>query len=287
MYSIFNAIICGAAFLLAFIIFINQNKINIRANRWFGSFIACIFLILLQNVIVDSKILSEDDILNQLINISSFVVAPVFYLSVCYYIEPVRKWKAIDCLHFSFAFLIFILLVCSWLIDNKSEPEDISPEIVQKTIAIFNFIFSLYVFIYCFLAYRKIAKHQKTIKLLNSTSENLDLKWLKNIIVGVIFITFFWILDIVFQISEGNKTFDILTSLIYFLSILYITYYWQKQKEIFPYSLKEKEEIETIIVENTLPEGRRKQLLTHDELQEQKNRLLQLMELEKPFWTLI
>ncbi|WP_294961486.1 helix-turn-helix domain-containing protein [uncultured Flavobacterium sp.] len=283
MYSIFNAIICGAAFLLAFIIFINQNKINIRANRWFGSFIACIFLILLQNVIVDSKILSEDDILNQLINISSFVVAPVFYLSVCYYIEPVRKWKAIDCLHFSFAFLIFILLVCSWLIDNKSEPEDISPEIVQKTIAIFNFIFSLYVFIYCFLAYRKIAKHQKTIKLLNSTSENLDLKWLKNIIVGVIFITFFWILDIVFQISEGNKTFDILTSLIYFLSILYITYYWQKQKEIFPYSLKEKEEIETIIVENTLPEGRRKQLLTHDELQEQKNRLLQLMELEKPF----
>ncbi|UWY28269.1 helix-turn-helix domain-containing protein [Flavobacterium sp. TR2] len=283
MYSIFNAIICGAAFLLAFIIFINQNKINIRANRWFGSFIACIFLILLQNVIVDCKILGEDDILNQLINISSFVVAPVFYLSVCYYIEPVRKWKAIDCLHFSFAFLIFILLVCSWLIDNKSEPEDISPEIVQKTIAIFNFIFSLYVFIYCFLAYRKIAKHQKTIKLLNSTSENLDLKWLKNIIVGVIFITFFWILDIVFQISEGNKTFDTLTSLIYFLSILYITYYWQKQKEIFPYSLKEKEEIETIIVENTLPEGRRKQLLTHDELQEQKNRLLQLMELEKPF----
>lgn len=283
MYSIFNAIICGAAFLLAFIIFINQNKINIKANRWFGFFIGCIFLILLENVIVDSKILSEDDILNQLINISSFVVAPVFYLSVCYYIEPVRKWKTIDYLHFSFAMLIFTLLICSWVIDNKSEPEDISPEIVQQTIAIFNFIFGLYVFVYCFLAFRKIAKHQKTIKLLNSTSENLDLKWLKNIIVGVIFITIFWILDIVFQLSEGNKTFDILTSLIYFLSMLYIAYYWQKQKEIFPYSLKEKEEIETIIVETTLPKGKRKQLLTNEELEEQKNKLLQLMELEKPF----
>ncbi|SHM60362.1 helix-turn-helix domain-containing protein [Flavobacterium chilense] len=283
MYSIFNAIICGAAFLLTFIIFVNQNKVNIKANRWFGCFIFCIFLILLENVIIDSKILSETDILNELINISSFIVAPVFYLSVCYYIEPVRKWKAIDYLHFSFAFLVFILLVMSWAIDDNTKPEDISPEIVQKTIAIFNFIFSLYVFIYCFLAYKKIIKHEKTIRLLNSTSENLDLKWLKNIIVGVIFITIFWIFDIVFQISEGNKTFDILTSLIYFLSILYITYYWQKQKEIFPYSLKEKEEIETIIVETTLPKGKRKELLTDEELQEQKSNLLQLMEIEKPF----
>ena len=283
MYSIFNAIICGAAFLLTFIIFVNQNKVNIKANRWFGCFIFCIFLILFENVIIDSKILSETDILNELINISSFVVAPVFYLSVCYYIEPVRKWKAIDYLHFSFAFLIFILLVMSWAIDDNTKPEDISPEIVQKTIAIFNFIFSLYVFIYCFLAYKKIIKHEKTIRLLNSTSENLDLKWLKNIIVGVIFITIFWIFDIVFQISEGNKTFDILTSLIYFLSILYITYYWQKQKEIFPYSLKEKEEIETIIVETILPKGKRKELLTDEELQEQKSNLLQLMEVEKPF----
>nr|WP_199003321.1 helix-turn-helix domain-containing protein [Flavobacterium sp. ASV13] len=283
MYSIFNAIICGEAFLLTFIIFVNQNKVNIKANRWFGCFIFCIFLILLENVIIDSKILSETDILNELINISSFVVAPVFYLSVCYYIKPVRKWKAIDYLHFSFAFLIFILLVMSWAIDDNTKPEDISPEIVQKTIAIFNFIFSLYVFIYCFLAYKKIIKHEKTIRLLNSTSENLDLKWLKNIIVGVIFITIFWIFDIVFQISEGNKTFDILTSFIYFLSILYITYYWQKQKEIFPYSLKEKEEIETIIVETTLPKGKRKELLTDEELQEQKSNLLQLMEVEKPF----
>ncbi|WP_121329233.1 AraC family transcriptional regulator [Flavobacterium sp. 81] len=71
--------------------------------------------------------------------------------------------------------------------------------------------------------------------------------------------------------------------MIYFLSILYITYYWQKQKEIFPYSLKEKEEIETIIVETSLPEGKRKQLLTSEELEEQKIRLLQLMETEKPF----
>lgn len=283
MYSILNAIICGAAFLLTFIIFVNQNKVNIKANRWFGSFIFCIFLILVEDVIIDSKILSEDDILNQLINISSFVVAPVFYLSVSYYIEPVRKWKTIDYFHFCFAFLIFTLLILSWIIDSKVEPEDISPEIEQKTIAIFNFIFSLYVFIYCFLAYRKIIKHENTIRLLNSVSENLDLKWLKNIIVGVIFITIFWILDIVFQISEGNKTFDILTSLIYFLSIFYITYYWQKQKEIFPYSLEEKKEIETIIVETSLPEGKRKQLLNQEELEEQKSRLLQLMNAEKPF----
>lgn len=283
MYSILNAIICGTAFLLAFIIFVNQNKVNVKANRWFGSFIFCIFLILLENVIIDSKILKEDDILNELLNISNFVVAPVFYLSVCYYIEPVRKWKITDYLHFCFAFLIFILLIISWLIDNNAKPEDISPEIVQKTELAFNFIFSLYTFIYCFLAYKKIIKHENTIRLLNSVSENLDLKWLKNIIVGVIFITFFWILDILFQISEANQTFDVISSLIYFLSILYITYYWQKQKEIFPYSLAEKKEIETIIIETSLPESKRKQLLTQEELEEQKNRLLQLMEAEKPF----
>lgn len=283
MYSILNAIICGAAFLLAFIIFINQDKVNVKANRWFSVFIFCIFLILLENVITDIGVLSEDSIYYQLLNISNFVVAPVFYLSVSYYIEPIRKWKIVDYFHFCFASLIFTLLLISCFIDSKTEPDDISPEIVKTIEKLFNFIFSLYVFTYCFLAYKKISKHENTIRLLNSDFENLDLKWLKNIVIGVVFITFFWIVDILFGISEENKVFDIVSSLVYFSGILYIVYYWQKQKEIFPYSLKDKEEIETIIVETSLPEAKRKQLLTNEELEEQKNRLLQLMDAEKPF----
>lgn len=258
MYQLLNAIICGAAFLLAFIISANQNRVNIKANRWFGIFVFCISLILLENIIIAMGAISEDAILSGLINTSNFMVAPVFYLSVCYYIEPIRQWKTSDYFHFSFAFLSLALLVISHLIDSRAAPEDISPENLQTATMLFNLIFSLYVFTYCFLAYRKISKHQNTIRLLNSAFENIDLKWLKNITEGVIFITFFWVFDILFKLSEGSRAFDLISSLIYLFGIFYIAYYWQQQKEIFPYELKEREEIETIIIETDLPEGKRK-----------------------------
>ncbi|MVO09385.1 helix-turn-helix domain-containing protein [Flavobacterium sp. TP390] len=283
MINLIDFILSGAAFLLAFIIFVNTNKVNTKANKWFGTFVFCIFLLFLENVLLFTKLLKEDDIFIEIISISSFVISPIFYLSVSYFVAPIKKWKTIEFLHFFFALLMLLLILMSHLFEAYVEPEEVNPETVANVTIVFNIIFSLQVVPYCIMAFIKIIKHQKNIQSFNSTIENVDLKWLKNIIISVFVIAVFWVGDIVFKLSDTNSIFNLGSSLLYLIGILYIAYYWLKQKEIFPYNLIEKEEIETIIAEKALPEDNRKKLLTDEKLEELKIELLELISSKKPF----
>ena len=283
MLNLIDVINCGAAFLLAFIIFINTNKVNSKANQWFGVFVFCFFLLLLENVLLFTKTLKENNIVIEIISISTFVISPIFYLSVSYFVDPIKKWKTTYFLHFFFAFLMLTLILIAHFFEQELKPEKVNPETVAYTTLLFNLIFSLQVIPYCLLAFVKINKHQKNIQSLHSTIEDIDLKWLKNIIIGVFIIAIFWVGDIVFKLSDTNSIFDIASSLIYLLGILYITYYWLKQKEIFPYNIFEKEEIKTIITETTFNENNNKKLLTDERQEFLQLRLLEVMNKDKPF----
>lgn len=283
MIHLIDSILCGATFLLVFVIFINTNKVNTKANQWFGAFVFCVFLILLENILLFTKLFKEDDFVFEMISVSSFIISPFFYLSISYYVEPIKKWKTSYFLHFGFALLMIFLITLSHLIDAEVKPEDVNTEIVENASIVFYIVFSLQVILYCVLAIIKIIKHQKNIQFFNSTVENVDLKWLKNIIISVFIIAVFWVGDIVFKLSDTNSIFDVGSSLIYLFGIFYIAYYWLKQKEIFPYNLIEKEEIETIIVETALPEDNRKKLLTEEKLEQLKIELLDLFNSQKPF----
>ncbi|MGB4775811.1 MAG: AraC family transcriptional regulator [Daejeonella sp.] len=283
MTNLIDLILCGAAFLLTFFIYVNTNKVNTKANQWFGAFVFCVFLLFLENVLLFTKLLKEDDIFIEIISISSFVITPIFYLSVSYFVAPIKKWKIIEFLHFLFALLMLLLILMSHLFEAYVEPEEVNPETVANVTIVFNILFSLQVIPYCIMAFIKIIKHQKNIQSFNSTIENVDLKWLKNIIISVFVIAVFWVGDIVFKLSDTNSIFDLGSSLLYLFGILYIAYYWQKQKEIFPYNLIEKEEIETIIAEKALPKDNRKKLLTDEKLEQLKIELLELINSKKPF----
>jgi len=283
MTNLIDLILCGAAFLLTFLIYVNTNKVNTKANQWFGAFVFCIFLLFLENVLLFTKLLKEDDIFIEIISITSFVISPIFYLSVSYFVAPIKKWKIIEFLHFFFALLMLLLVLISHLFEAYVKPKEVNHETVANVTLVFNIIFSLQVIPYCIIAFIKIIKHQKNIQSFNSTIENVDLKWLKNIIISVFVIAVFWVGDIVFKLSDTNSIFDLGSSLLYLIGILYIAYYWLKQKEIFPYNLIEKEEIETIIAEKTLPEDNRKKLLTDEKLEQLKIELLELINSKKPF----
>lgn len=283
MIHLINSILCGATFLLTFVVFVNSSKVNVKANRWFGAFVFCIFLLFLENTVLDTKLLKEDDFIFEILSLSTFIITPIFYLSVSYFVEPVRKWKAKYFFHFGFAVLILLLITLSHLIDDKVKTEDINTENYANITLVFNIFFSLQVIPYCVLAYLKILKHQKNIRLINSTVENIDLRWIKNIIISVFIIAIFWVLDIVFSLSEKSKIYDYLSSLIYIYVVFYITFYWLKQKDIFPYSLTEKEEIETIIDEESIQEDNRKKIISDDKLEVLKIELLELINSRKLF----
>ncbi len=283
MIKLIDLILSGATFLLAFLIFINTNKVNIKANKWFGAFLLCVFLLFLANVLIITKLLKEEDIFIEIISLASFVIAPVFYLSVSYFVEPIKKWKTIYFLHFLFALLMLFLVTIFHFFESEIKEEKANPETVASANIIFMIIFSLQVIPYCIMALIKIIKHQKNIQSFNSTIENVDLKWLKNIIISVFIIAVSWVGDIVFKLSDTNPIFDLASSLVYLIGILYIAYYWLKQKEIFPYNLIEKEEIETIIAETALPEDNRKKLLTDEKLDQLKIELFELINSKKTF----
>lgn len=283
MIHLFDSVLCGATFLLAFIIWVNNNKFNTKANHWFSAFVFCIFLLVLENILLYTKIIPENVLISEMISLVSLIIAPVFFLSICYYVYPVRKWKKTDFLHFAFATLIFVLILLSHLIPVESPPKKVSEEAINTASLILNTLFGLQVISYCILAFLKIGRHQKNIQLINSTVEHINLEWVKNITICIFIIALFWVSDIIFNLSDSSERFDIISSLVYIIGILYTTYYWQRQKEIFPYDVKAKEEINVIINETAIPLDSRKKLLSDERLEQLKDALLELMNTEKPF----
>ena len=273
----------GTSLLLTFLIWINSQKVNIKANRWFSVFIFCIFLISLESTFIALNIKFINDFLKNILGLTEFIIAPIFFLSVSYFIEPNRKWKNRDYLHFLFAFFILILLLLGQIFDSQNSNHEISTESLKNIILFFSLIFGLILITYCFLSYLKLLKHQKSIYYFSSSVEKIDLKWLQYLCIGVSIIAVFWIIDIIFHLSESNSFFDLFTSLFYLLSVFFIAYYWSIQNEVFPYAKIEKKEITTIIDETKKIDNSRKKIISDEKLNQIKSDLVLIMNIKKPF----
>ena len=214
-------------------------------------------------------------------NFPNFIIAPIFYLSVTYYINPTKKWKSRDLLLFPFGFFMIALNIFIQLVKPPGESEQ---EFLWTWFFLaFGIVFSLQLLPYFYFSYRKIIKHQKNIRMFSSTLENLDLKWLEYMIIGSIVMAAFWIINILFQASVTAVYLNIISNSIYLLGFFFIAYHSVKQKEIYPFNEEQKEEINEIIIETDIPEENRKKLLPDERLIECKNELIELMETEKPF----
>jgi len=272
----------GAALLLAFLLIANPNKVNKKGNRWFGWFVLCLFMI----TIGDSLAITHTDLnenIVSLISLTAFIIAPVFYLSVCYFIEPERKWKKVDFLHFGFGFIMLLLTLFSMLTVNSQNQETWHYEADKIIKLVFNWTCFSQLIPYVIVSYRKIVKHRKNILYFASSVESVDLKWLQYIGVGVTCMAFTWALDILFDLSEKSVVYDTLSNLIYLVSVLFIAYHAIKQKEIYPFNIKAQNEIMAIVYETDIPIENRKKLLSDDKLEETRTALIELMDSKKPF----
>jgi AraC-like DNA-binding protein len=283
MFKLINDLTLGASFLLAFLLIFNPQEINKRANKWFGSFILCISFLILDSVLQNSNIKIENNILTFIINFPTFIIAPILYLSINNYINPTQEWNNKDFFHFSFGYLIILLALAFYFIFPNIKNEQAAKDSNHIIELLFNIIFCLQIILYFYLSYNKIIKHQKNVLLFSSTIERVDLNWLKYMFIGIIIMGGSWIIDILFQFGESIPIYNFICSLIYLLGILFIAYHSMKQKEIYPFNLKEKEELNEIISETDIPEENRKKLLHDDKLEEFKNKLIHLMDNSKPY----
>lgn len=279
MTDIIAILVPGASLIVTFLLFVNVQKTNRKANKWLAAFVLCLF-ILNSNPILS---LLNNKSLYKIIELSSLCISPLFYLSVSYFINPTKKWIKKNLLHFGLAFFFIIVTLLNLLINNPNSVNNNIPNTLGIISLILNGLFGIQVLVYCYLTYQKILTHQKNIKLFSSIIESVDLKWLKNITFAVIVLAIYWAAGIVLQIKNENKYYYLFLEIINLYMIFYISYYSLKQKEVYPYSKKDKKELKEIIIESLIPEENRKKIIEDEKLESIKAELLQLMAIEKPF----
>lgn len=282
MDQLFSFFVAGTTLLLAFLIFANINQLNSRVNRWFGFFILCIFLIQFNDLLEKTEFMKTRMLINDFLGLTDFIVAPVFYFSVIYFIQPNRKWRIKDNFHFAFAFIIFLLLLLSLLVDAPA-PTAADKKNAVLIITVFNLFFCLQVILYCIAAYREITFYQKNLFLYTSNVSAINLAWLQKTVVCVLIITGLWLMDNFFKLAKTNSSFDLFASLFYLIGVFFIAYYSLKQKEIPSLNQQEKKEMDVIIRENFNVESNEKKLISDISLQEMKSVLIEVMNNQKPF----
>lgn len=283
MDQLISFFVAGTTLLLAFLIFANINQVNSKVNRWFGSFILCIFLLQFNDLLEKTEFLKKRMPINDFLGLTDYIVAPVFYFTVAYFVEPNRKWRTKDNLHFAFAFIMLVLLLVSVLIDVHQPSTDADKKIAAIIITAFNLIFCFQVITYAILAYRKITAYQKNLLLYTSNIDTINLKWLQKVVICVLIITGLWLIDIFFKLAKTSVLFDHFAGLVYLVGIFFMAYFSLKQKEIIPLNKEEKKEIDVLVNETSDLKSNQKKLISDDELKEMKSNLIQVMEHKKPF----
>jgi AraC-like DNA-binding protein len=225
----------------------------------------------------------QNNLFVNILGLPGYFLAPIFYLSISHFINPNRIWRKKDNFHFLFGILFSIFII--GILVFAEDPNNLlknDPEFIKTfTIFVYSFLmlFPLQLLIYGFFTYKKLKKHQKNIKLFSSNVENIDLKWLENIVLIINILLAIWVFDMLFPVS--SKDFSLINFFL-LIGIFFIAYHFIKQKEIYPFSTSQKKEIIEIIEEFESTDYKKK-LVDEEQLQRYKTDLSNLMNTKKPF----
>jgi AraC-like DNA-binding protein len=271
-------LIVGSSLLLAFLIFINPNQFNKKGNFWLGCFIFCLFLINIDEFLVLNNILffKENRIL--LLSFPLFVVAPIFSFSIIYFINPTKKWRNVNYLHFLFGvlFTIFSYQYIYFQEDKLYVKNDQGSFHEWINIILIFVILPLQALYYIGKSYFYIRKHKKNINLFSSNPKDINLKWLENILY------FIAVLGMLFIVDIATHKIDFL-NLALLLCIFYIGFYTTKQKEIFPFTKEKTKEIIGFFTDKNSTDSEKKLLLTQEKVSEIKEKISRIMKNDKVF----
>lgn len=280
MNEIISFLILGSTLLLTFLAITNPNKVNQKANKWFGSFLLIIFIINLESLFYffDKKIVNN--LFVNFLGLPGYFLAPIFYLSISYFIKPNRIWKKTDNLHFLSGILFSIFIIIILLISENPTNITENNKNFINLYTIFNYtfliLFPIQLILYAFFTFKKLKKHQKNINIYSSNTENINLKWLERIVYVVNILLIIWVIEILMP----QKISFINISLL--IGIFFIAFHFIKQKEIYPFSVTEKNDIIEIIDQSESIENKKK-LVDYEKLQQHRIELSELMSSKKPF----
>lgn len=264
---VITSLITGGLLLLAFLKLSNAIEVNKKANVYFG-----IFVLLWATFWLDEMMIPENtdqgNYFVLLLRLVQFLVPVTFYLSIKFYTNPDFRYTVND-LRFLAVPLLFLLLLLS------------RPLIELKLFTLFYIIFFLsHSLFYTVLAYLKIQQHQKNIELFSSSTEAIDLRWIKYIIYSFIASA---LLIIGYNILSLGDGLNIYINLFFLVVVYLVAFYSVRQKEIYPKGLNIRETIAVDENEEVIRDLQKTRLMDNDELQSIKTALLKVMETDKPY----
>jgi AraC-like DNA-binding protein len=268
IYSLY-AISAGSLCLLSILLFFNITGVNTIANRWLAAFYLFLAFALFQSFIYKLGLDKASPIFIHCLELTRWALAPCFYIAMVYFVNPGKKSVALFA-HFIPA-AVFLIFSCVFIIPRFFHP-DLSLRLPFSLGSIFRYFSVLQMIIYWVLSFRLILIHSKRIRLISSTIENIDLFWMKQLLVGTL------LLVIVRIASYKVEAIELINPVLYCTGVFFIAFFSLRQGVIYPLTAAELPEIESVLRRNTKQER-----LSPDQVDVLKNKVALILTEKKLF----
>lgn len=232
---------CGECFLLSFILFSHPLRQNQAANRW----LAC-FIFIMGTAFLGISLSNRIEIYHLRVfigwmNSLQFLLSPFLFLSILFFVEPVKVFSKRDILHF-IPFIAFVSLQ-AFVLSAKRD---------LMTVTLFeagNFVFFIrdllpFQFIgYIIVSYFLLIRHKINLKWIIASDKGITLDWLRHFLVILAVLVVFWINDGIF----GEPTLLTAMPIIYTASVFFLSYYAIRQGTVFVFEKKDLEAVSQIM----------------------------------------
>lgn len=268
IYSIF-AVSAGSLCLLSVLLLFNFTGVNTLANRWLGVFYLFLACAMFQQFMEKTGLAEQSAVFVHSLELSRWALAPCFYIALIYFVNPGKK-SPILLLHLlpAIGFVVFSLLFITPHY-HSAQPTSRLPVPLGFIFRYFSILQSI---VYLSLSFKLIATHAKNIRLISSNIENIDLYWVKQLLLGTI------VLFVIRIAAHNNDTISMLTPVLYSAGIFYIAFYSLKQRLIYPVPLSDLPQVQSVLNEKKSTER-----LSTDQVDELKNRVLSTLESKQLF----
>jgi AraC-like DNA-binding protein len=282
LFNYVPALTSGCFLLLGFIVAVNFRNVNKIANRWLAIFLLCFAIVLFNEPLLIYKEYMNNPFYFTLVNTSFLSLAPTLFFSVSYFVTPARTFEKKDIWHFSLLIAISLSNILTWFLSGKIEIVDPQADASPQTyweILVGLALSTLPMPIYWFLSYKKLLTHKKNVLLYASSTETVDLAWLRHFFLGLAVMIVIITCHTVFDLPSVRN----MAYVSYLILAFYLAYFALQQKSVFNEKRETNLELRSIIDANEQPDLQRKQVLTDEQLASLKPKLLALMQSQEPY----
>jgi AraC-like DNA-binding protein len=303
LYLLLSVTTFSSLFFLAILTLAKKTN-SLNGYRFLSLFFLSLSFVFADEAFTNTKLYADYPLLTIIFQPALYAVAPAFYLAVVYLTSPNKKISVNTLLHFIPYFILAGLSGAIYFFtdaDKLSVTDDTTADSDKLADTVFIFLLFTQIFIYLYLSTRKLKKHEQTLPLFVSNIRDNDYRWIYKIIIGLSILSVVWLVEAIADKTQLSFYF----SFIYLVGVYYTGVQVISQKDVFPFSKEQNESVSALIDEagdeTPVPETAvsanqpetsneiivskesKKQVLADDKLLYYKERLLKLMEKEKPY----